>query len=107
MRGPATVDLRDPGAFATATPARQLLYLVLLLAVKDRASEVRFDPALPGELEAQRIRGRPFHEQVEHDVARGGDIVVRQRQLDAHRVVPIGFARAAVEPGQQRRSAVG
>jgi hypothetical protein len=45
-----TLDLRDAEAVASAPPARKLLCLVLLVAAKDGASEVRFEPVTPGDV---------------------------------------------------------
>jgi hypothetical protein len=40
-----TLRIDDATAAEGLSPVRKLLYLVLLLAVKDRATEVRFEPA--------------------------------------------------------------
>ena len=49
MSQPATLDLPDADAVAAAPPTRKLLCLVLLVAAKDGASEVRFEPVTPGD----------------------------------------------------------
>jgi hypothetical protein len=48
MSKPVTIDLRRRRDLHTAEPTRKLLYLVLLLAAKDGADEVRFEPVPPG-----------------------------------------------------------
>src|SRR5260370_38612971 len=53
MKGkPVTIDLRDAELVpdANVDPVRGLLYLVFLIALKDRASEVYFEPVQPGEV---------------------------------------------------------
>jgi hypothetical protein len=44
------LELRHAEAIRALPPARKLLYLVLLLAIKDGASEVRFEPLTPGDV---------------------------------------------------------
>jgi type IV pilus assembly protein PilB len=41
---PVAIDLTDEEAFASSQPVRKLIWLVLLLAVRDRATEVCFHP---------------------------------------------------------------
>jgi type IV pilus assembly protein PilB len=41
---PAVVDLSDASAVEAAPDVRKLVYLVLLVALKDEATEVRFEP---------------------------------------------------------------
>src|SRR5687767_14381225 len=43
-RQPPVVDLDDEEAYADAHAIRKLIHLVLLMALKDRGSEVRFEP---------------------------------------------------------------
>jgi hypothetical protein len=43
MTAPAVIDLDSAEAIATAPPTRQFIFMVLLLAVKDKANMVRFD----------------------------------------------------------------
>jgi type IV pilus assembly protein PilB len=56
----AVIDLRvmaDPAAWGRTRPVRKLLYMVLALAVKDRATEVRFTPGDEGCGIAYRVGG--------------------------------------------------
>jgi hypothetical protein len=45
MHAPTALDLGGAEALAGAGPARKVIALILLLAVKDRSDEVRFDPS--------------------------------------------------------------
>jgi hypothetical protein len=50
LNRPTIIDIRDPGVLDDTMPVRKLIHLVLLVAAKDGASEVRFEPVTPGEV---------------------------------------------------------
>jgi hypothetical protein len=47
MSAASVIKIDSPAALAEGAPARRLVYMVLLLAVKDRAAEVQFEPSPP------------------------------------------------------------
>jgi type II secretory ATPase GspE/PulE/Tfp pilus assembly ATPase PilB-like protein len=60
---PPVVDLGDANAYANAGPVRKLIYLVLLLSLKDKASEIRFEP------ERERYKLSYVVDKAVHDLA--------------------------------------
>jgi type IV pilus assembly protein PilB len=47
MSDTSVIEIDGQAALAGGPPVRRLVYMVLLLAVKDRATEVRFEPSPP------------------------------------------------------------
>jgi type IV pilus assembly protein PilB len=47
MSDTPVITINDHAALLCAAPVRRLVYMVLLLAVKDRATEVQFEPCPP------------------------------------------------------------
>jgi hypothetical protein len=90
---PGKFDLRHEETVAALQPVRKLLGFVLLLAVKDGASEVRFEPLTPGDVLGPgcRVRycvGRTWYDMVPAPVpvqALSREVAALSRQGFIHR----------------------
>jgi type IV pilus assembly protein PilB len=65
MGDTSVIEIESQGALSSGPPVRRLVYMVLLLAVKDRATEVLFEPSPPDrEWKVRYNVGRAWHEMV-------------------------------------------
>lgn len=100
---PPVIDLGDEEAYAAAPVVRKLVHMVLLLALKDRASEIRVE-TLRGECKLSVCVGGTFYELVPPPfflAPRIVNVIKLMADLDIikRRVAQQGLMRVAIDEG--------